>query len=617
MPPASATQGQINALKAMTVTALNDLSKVSAISQLPASWTEVDRHHHVNTFHRNYSAALRHWVRQYTAWLTINGAATPASMILDTARTKAIQVDYFTHEAVIQGVEKIIVPASRVPVSPAMHCDAQGKQLKVKAGLDLLAASIGASTRWTGEDIMVTLPMKTLEKFNFTYLSPAGISDFLSDLPRPPTSKTGIRGRRWVYIMYDLLNKLPAKSYYSLLSQWFVSVFKLPYPGATVNLQPAQAQNFTLTKIGQDYYWMPKEGFAKISVLRQLESGFASNPDYVTAYDNYVTFASIQQGDSSGIGMLAGATGSWGLVSHSQVMVETTTSIVLGTPVDRVVIAGLTYADVKWIEASAKIFAPHKRIYDLVTAQEANELQSKTADISASCLLIVGPSQLPTTAENMKSASTRVYTSEAISKKTWTPVLEALSTKGAKMVYYYGACLPPPEAFADYDFYFFGTMIWNSCPLVVPKGQKVTFRGWGKNGLESLLPSSDAATKPQIWNPEDSSKYYGQFVRSMNYVMSFWAVPPIHNVTTFANLMRPYALSAKIRIRQVYTSDEAEYVMHYEHVAEGSIPDDTLVTTNTLTAQTSLSLPPSAPPNAYASVVIKAEEATDFEGFEQ
>jgi hypothetical protein len=307
-------------------------------------------------------------------------------------------------------------------------------------------------------------------------------------------------------------------------------------------------------------------------------------------YNEILTFSSVQQGDSSGIGMLASGTGSWGLVSQSHVDCERVTSLICGMKFDRIVIKGMTSTDVGWIRSSVRALFPSRIVYELVDPMTSNELVYTTSSMADSLVIIKGPGLIATNASVTKTAGVRIYNSEDIKKKTWAYVEDVLTKTSKTTAVYYGAFLPPVDA-QGFNFYGFTKQVWNSVGFV-SKGP-LTFRGAqeGRDSMKDLPIATDIAGTPPIISTSSPVQWYQWVLRAMNFVISHWAIPPLHCNCTFANLMSPHVLSSKVRIKQVWDADEGEYVMHYVDVIETPPPNTAPTLIKTTNATTTVADP--------------------------
>lgn len=593
--PSDLTEVQAQELQKMSLVGMTAFSKWLLDTEYPPEFTVDDRKIVAKIFETsgvNPTISVRRYVRLLAQQAILKKDTAPSSMVLDCAKANGTQTTFFPDKAILtDGQATVEILVSRVPVPPADIKNKEGKPV-MRMGIDFVAASMGACTRWDGKAVVATLPMETLQKFKFTYLDSTGVKDFLHSVPRP-TSTVGIRGRRWVYEIFANLQRKPNIEFLRLASEWYTSLFRLPLPVKDRTLTAVLAKVFALMELpDKRYVWVPADGFKDVNSLRSLDAAFPSTLSKIEdMYNEILTFSSVQQGDSSGIGMLASGTGSWGLVSQSHVDCERITSLICGMKFDRIVVKGMTSTDVGWIRSSVRAQFPSRIVYELVDPMTSNELLFTTSSMIDSLVIIKGPGLIATNASVTKTAGVRIYNAEDIKKKTWTHVEDALTKTPKTAVVYYGAFLPPIEA-QGFTFYGFTKQVWNSVGFV-SKGPLI-FRGAqeGREKVKDLPIATDISGTPPIVATTNPSQWYQWVLRAMNFVISHWAVPPLHSNCTFANLMSPHVLSSKVRIKQVWDADEGEYVMHYVDVVEAPDTTPTSVMTTDATTTVADSNPP-------------------------
>lgn len=589
--PAELTSQQREALLKFTIKGLEAMAKVLSIAEIPAEMTTFERDTVKNLFNGRTTIPIRRYCRALREKKMLEGDQMPSAMILDTAKVKGATLVAVAKECVVTDKDGMIkVPASRVPVHPSVH---EGE--RVPAGIDLVALTMGASTRWTGTEVSITLPMDTLNRFIFTYLSTSAIKDVLPEIPKPETAnKAGMRGRRWTYEIYTQLAKMPALQFFELASEWYQSLYRLPAPGKP--LDEVRAAVFATTKIttptGTKMVYVPKDGFKSLTKLREVRGGFVPVTTLANMYSQYVEFNAIQQGEGSGIGMVATALGSWGLSGATQVTCERVTSFIVAQGSSKVVITGLGYAEIMWIHQSVKKIRPDQIVYELVTSVDASDLLFKTDSVAKSLFIKVGPTQLHSSVTANKINSIKVYDPAVVLPRVWTNVTQFLSADlGAELQVYYGAFLPPEEE-SQYQYVAMHRIIWNSCGFVMRRGIKVNVSRFvfdEKKGQMERITSevgksftegvAHCITDPLLW--------YRQFTLSMNGVMTMWAVPGVNNDYGYFNHMAPYNVSGKYKVRQIYNATEDDYYVAYDEVVSN-------VSLTVTTTSSAVPLPPVA-----------------------
>jgi len=605
--PSDLSESQAQDLQKMSLAGMNAFSKWLLDTEYPSEFTIEDRKIVQKVFEpngMNPTIPGRRYVRLLAQQAILKKDTAPSSMVLDCAKANGTQTAFYPDKVVLSdGQATIEVMASRVPVPPADIKNKEGKPV-MRMGIDFVSASMGACTRWDGKSVVATLPMETLQKFKFSFLDSTGVKDFIQSIPRP-MSTVGIRGRRWVYEIFASLQRKPNIDFLKLASEWYTSLFRLPLPMKDRRLPPQLAKVFALMELPDKHYvWVPADGFKDVNVLRSLDAAFPSALSKIEdMYNEILTFSSVQQGDSSGIGMLASGTGSWGLVSQSHVDCERITSLICGMSFDRIVIKGMTSTDVGWIRSSVKALYPKRVVYELVDPMASNELVFTTSSMLDSLVIIKGPGLVATNASVTKTAGVRVYNAEDIKKKTWLHVEDALTKMTKTTTVYYGAFLPPVDA-QGFNFYGCTKQVWNSVGFV--SRETLAFRGApeGRDTVKDLLVATDITGTPAIIKTSTPTQWYQWVLRAMNFVISHWAVPPLHANCTFANLMSPHVLSSKVRIKQVWDAEEGEYVMHYVDVVETPAPDTSPTSVMTPNASTTVADPDVPPIDEGVSVAV-------------
>lgn len=564
--PEGLSEQQYNALLRFTPKGLEAMSKVTPISEIPTEMTEVEKRVVEDLFQRRVSIAVKRFCRQLREQKMLEGDQVPVAMVLDSAKVKGATLVASDKEVTVTDAESTIsVPVSRVPVHPSLHAEK-----KIPIGLDTVALTIGASTRWTGKEVTVTLPMETLKRFQFVHLSPDAIKDVVTDIPRPD-NLTGLRGRRWAYEVYTQLSRLEPVAFYTFASDWYESLYNLPPP--TSPLSQAKAEVFAVTALPNGRkVWVPRDGFSKLSTFRAIRGGFPTVTTLPDIYAQYSEFASVQQGEGSGIGMVATPVGSWGLVGPTQVTCERLTAFIVAHPAKKIVLSGLSYADVMWIHHSVQNIRSEQVVYDLVSVVDAAEAVWKTDSVDGALFIRVGPTQLHASISANKINAVKVYDPAVVLPRVWGMVTEFLDRQDrAAQKAYYGAFLPPTDL-QGYQLIAMHNLIWNSTGFVLKADAKVMVSRFSYSSTENkvvrtnVAPSSTFKTG-SVFSITDPKVWYAQFTLSMNATMTFWGAPPVNNDYAYFNHMAPYANSGRYRVRQAYNSNEDDYYVAYDDIS--------------------------------------------------
>jgi len=565
--PDGMTTEQVQALNTFSVKGLDAMNKVSRLTELPAELTEKERDIVVKVFNRNATAAIRRYCRQLREKMMLEGDQMPIAMVLDSAKVKGVTMQATAQECVMEDNEgQLSVPASRVPVHPSVHAGG-----KVPAGIDLVSLTIGACTRWTGTQVAVTLPVDTLNRFQMVHVSPAAIKDVVADIPHPET-KNGMRGRRWAYEVYSRLAKLPPIQYYEFANEWYQSLYKLPPPGA--KLDTVRAGIFALTKLpNTKTVYIPKDGFKSLPALAELRGGFPTVTTLPAMYGQYVEFASIQQGEGSGVGMAATSLGSWGLSGTTQVTCERMTAFIVASQYTKIVLLGLPYADVMWIHQSVKKIRSDQMVFEYVSTLDASDALYKTSDVKGSLFIKIGSTQLYASASANKINNIKVYDPAVVLPRVWTETVAFLEKEmGAAQQVFYGAFLPP-ENDEKYQYVAMHRIIWNTCGFVMARGTQIKVSRYvyddaTKKIERKTMPVGASFSEGFAHCITDPLAWYKQFSLSMNGAMTLWALPRVNNDFGYFNHMAPYNTSGRYRARQVYNAQEDDYYVVYDEVIE-------------------------------------------------
>jgi hypothetical protein len=366
---------------------------------------------------------------------------------------------------------------------------------------------------------------------------------------------------------------MPPIKFYELASEWYQSLYRLPAPGKP--LDQVRAMVFGLTTIpfqnGTKQIYVPKDGFKSLSHLREVRGGFPTVLTLPDMYSQYVEFASVQQGEGSGIGMVATPIGSWGLGGITQVTCERLTSYIVASPCEKIVLAGLGYAEVMWIHHSVKKHRPDQVVYELVASIDASETLFKTADTRKSLMIKVGSTQLHASAGANKINNIKVYDPSVVRPRVWDHVVNFLTADyQAESQVFYGAFMPPENEDA-YQYVAMHKNIWNTCGFVMKRGTKVQVSRFifdEKQGtsIRKVIDAEASFLKGFAHVITDPTVWYKQFTMSMNAALTMWGVPSVNNDFGYFNHMAPYNTSGRYKVRQVYNASEDDYYVAYDEV---------------------------------------------------
>jgi len=531
--------GQTYSWTPLTKLAVKDQEDAARINRLFASAKEL-------TF------AGRVAIQQYIAWKMEQKHQVPKQMVLDEAPLRGYEIRYTPASAEIQSNPPMRVLASRVPLAERdLYQPPQG-QVGVRQGSDVMAASLGSMTRWTGQEVVLSMPIDTMKKHSFAHAKVEGVRPFLIMIP-PGVGKVGMKGRVWAYYLMAVLQKMSSKDYADFMTAWCQAFFSLPSPHAQVALSTVFQDNISLVKMGQQHYY--RVDYRKPAILASMTAAYRVTPEYELMAQQIVAFAADRQGDSAGISMLAQSLTSWGLVSKSQAEIEQTVSLILGMRKEKTVVTGYTAPEYERIRLSVSRLDKKIKVFLKVEEYELKDREKQTATVKdAGLYLIRGRTALDSTLTAQKAGKIKTYLKNDAIEKMWSHV-ETATAIGSNVVYY-AAGLPVidteikvfPAGAAWSSVFFFSRM-------------EILFRAqMTDQGL--VYVQSDPIP------PKDA---HAKIISGMNTAISFWVNPPINRSMMYSGLLSPLKVTDKMIIN--FTPEDDTYDVYYADEVEDGIRD--------------------------------------------
>jgi hypothetical protein len=493
----------------------------------------------------------RKTVKEYLMWKKAQASSTPPTMAIDAAVAAGKQIIYAPTHAVIHDTIATKVPACRVPLEETMLKKMPDKGHTVRQGSDILAATLGAMTRWTGESVVFSMPVDTIMKYGFVHAKPDGIRTLLASIP-PANTENGVRGRAWAYHLMAIFQTMPTSHYAELMSNYCEAMFGLPQPKQNVALHTAFKDNVELYICNSRYYY--KLVYKNPNVLGGFRKSYTINDNYEHMVAQVVDFAAGRQGDASGIAMLSQSTASWGLVSKEQAELEQTVSLIIGMGEERTVLTGYTQIELDRIRASVAKWAPKILVLELVSQWDQIK-KNQTNDPGNSLHIIRGKTLLDTSLTVTKTGTIRQYSAEQAKSKLWDHVHTAVSH--SKHVIYFGAGFPPADTKVNV---FMAGNAWASVFFFSQREQirRATF-------------SVEDGVRMAAHLPLAISDVYAAVMRGMNNTVASWIVPPVNNKVMFSGLMVSIAKPEKAYV--LYDPDGDTYQVEYYNDIEATVTD--------------------------------------------
>jgi len=482
----------------------------------------------------------------------------------------------------------VSIKACRVPVpDPLLPKDASSGVRSAWQGSDIVAASLGAMTKWN-DGVTVSIPIDTLDKFGFDHMDPKDLP-VLARIPVSGPEGVGMKGRVWAHHLMRKFNSMPKSTYFQIADLWCKSVFKLPVqepathqnPPAWLNQQPEWVKrNFDIkamrysVKVAQNtpqgkvwvaqeqigFFWYPT--FKDARLLRAFQHSFDSKvSDYVTSYAAIQLFSTVQQGTSVGIGMLAQARDSWGLPSQELSWIEQAVSILVAQDMPRIVLIGWSQFAVRAIRASVCAWRPDHKVYELVNPIHADPLLFKTADVEQSFLVNFGATTIGTGVKAEYRGTVSYYSPTLVLSRHWTPVENFFSFyKGHRAVYL--GCVLPPFSSGEFN-------VETKLHIYVPKMPWDAFAVISNVAdLKEGLWSDGKLLDPSPIKKVEAKVFHGLIASTMNEVMSVWAVPFCRIQCAKTALLKPHTLSTKEKAIRIYDGATGDFETTWIDVSE-------------------------------------------------
>lgn len=484
-------------------------------------------------------------ISQYVFWKKTAQVQTPNYMSLDKAASSGFPVAYEAEGATIFGTEERYVPASRVPMDED-HLQKTKDGPAVRAGSDVIAASVASMTRWTGKDTTFSMPVETMKKFEFVHAKPEGIQPFLSQIP-PGSTTTGMKGRAWAYYLMHHLQSMETEAYLELMSNWCRAMFNLPRPGPKNKLSAVFDGNINLVCYKDKHYY--RLTYQKPAALGSFNRAYEASHNYEEMAKIIIEFAAARQGDSSGISMLSQSSASWGLVSKTQSEMEQTVAVILGEANEKVVLAGYTGPEIERIRVSVAAHNPKIKVFEHVDAYRLTDTRTQSSRTEDGLFLIRLKTMMDTTVTSNRTGKVRAYPKDEALRKMWQPVEAAI--RGQPNVIVLAAGLPP----LDTDIHVFEAA--NSWASVFFFSMREELKK-----MRYAQPTNVIVE----FKPIGIDQVYEKIVKGMNTTIASWIVPPINRLVSYSALLRPVKADKKKYV--TYSPDADEFQVHYLEIEE-------------------------------------------------
>jgi len=545
------------------------------------------------------SLAQRSEMNRWATYLARSASAAPDDMPIDKALVSNQNFRFQNvrnADKVVVSSECIIstkqgdvsVKASRVPIpDPLLPKDAGSQVRSAWQGSDIVAASLGALTKWNS-GITVSIPADTLDKFGFEHMDPKNLA-VLAMTPVMGPEGVGMKGRAWAHHLMRKFNSMSKSAYFQIADHWCKSVFMLPphdsstftNPPAWLKQQPEWvSRNFDIkamrysTKVAQvtpqgrmwvsqeqiGFFWFPT--FKDARLLRKFNHSFDGKvSDYVASYAAIQLFSTVQQGTSVGIGMLAQARDSWGLPSQELSWIEQAVSVIVAQDMPRVVLIGWSQFAVRAIRASVHAWRTDHKVFELVSPTSADPILFKTASCEDSFLVNFGATTIGTGVKAEYRGTVAYYSPTLVLARHWTPVENFFSFYRNNKAVYLGCVLPP---FASGEF-----NVTTKLHIYVPKMPWDAFAIVSNvSDLKEGLWADGKLSDPSPIKKVEAKTFHGLIAATMNEVMSVWAVPFCRIQCAKTALLKPHTLSTKERAIRVYDGATGDFETTWIDVSE-------------------------------------------------
>jgi len=543
----------------LNLTALESIQPISWSQAFTYSeWTECaivdqkDREKFIAIFPdaSDYTFYDRSVAEQYVFWKMQQATQTPDTMSLDVAYAEGATVIYKPEKAIIQGPQEKIVPACRVPMAEEKLRQTADKR-GVREGSDVLAASLASMTRWTGREVVLCMPVDTLDKYKFRHAKPSGLKKFLFMVPGGEKGH-GLKGRAWAYYLMATLQNMEAGKYMEFRSNWVQSIFCLPEPSPSQRIPTVFENNVSYVAYKDKLYYRIE--YKNPGLLGSFENAYVTPESYEQMASILVDFASSRQGDNAGISMLSQSASSWGLVSKSQSELEQTISLVLGMADEKTVLAGYSQPELERIRASVARHDKKIRVWEKVDTHDIRNPQTQTSDHTNGLFIIRGRTMLDTTISATRQGKVKSYHPDAALEKMWLHVERALSL--GDHVVFLAAALPPKQT-KIHTFQAANT--WAS----------VFFFSLKPKIIKALYDHEKGIAKKEC-DPIAVDTIWPNIIKGMNNTVATWIVPPVNRFVTFSGLL----VSVKSVKKQMVAYDPASDNFLVEYVEDEESDDE-------------------------------------------